>query len=336
MRPHAEAIQSPVQPSVTLVCPAYNEAEGIRQFLEQLDTALSRSAAQFRFRVAIIDDGSTDETAARAHAYLPRHFQLVVCRFTRNFGKEAAMLAGLARYADDANIVMDTDLQHPPALIESMLQAWQEGARIVEAIKSDRGRENALYCYAAAAFYRLMQTSGDLALAGLCDFKLLDREVVALLNELPEKTRFLRGLVQWSGFPSVRLPFEVPARASGRSSWNLLALVKYAIRNLSAFTAAPLQLVTLIGTLTLGTSLILGSIALAQWFAGEAVTGFTTVILLLLLIGSMLMISLGIIGFYLSRIYDEIKSRPAYVVAEEKIAPSNEQNGCTGRKAGSS
>lgn len=310
------------RPGVTLVCPAHDEADGILHFLGTLDAALAEPARQFRFRVAIIDDGSADDTAALARRHAPRHFELVVCRLTRNFGKEAAMLAGLERYADDANIIMDTDLQHPPALIVPMLQAWREGARIVEAVKANRGRENPLYRCAAAGFYGLMQASGGPVLAGLCDFKLLDREVVLTLNRLPEKTRFLRGLVQWSGFSSVRLPFEVPERAQGRSSWRMLTLAKYAVHNLSAFSSAPLQLVTLIGALMLGVSCIMGAITLGQWFAGEALTGFTTVILLLLFIGSMLMISLGIIGFYLSRIYDEIKARPAYVVAEECVMPA--------------
>lgn len=306
---------------VTLICPAHNEADGIEQFLQALDDVLAGQTALYQFRVAIIDDGSSDATAALARAYRPQHFSLIVCRFTRNFGKEAAMLAGLARYADDANIVMDVDLQHPPALIAPMLQAWRDGARVVEAVKSDRGRESLTYRLAATNFYRLMHAFGGLALEGLSDFKLLDREVVLLLNQLPEKTRFFRGLVQWGGFSSVRLPFEVPARANGRTAWSTLNLAKYAARSLSTFTSAPLQLVTLMGAMTLCVSVVMGLITLVQWFAGQAVTGFTTVILLLLFIGSMLMISLGIIGFYLSRIYDEIKARPAYVVAEESITP---------------
>ena len=306
---------------VTLICPAFNEADGIEQFLQTLELALAAQTERYQFRVAIIDDGSSDATTALARAYRPQHFSLIVCRFTRNFGKEAAMLAGLARYADDANIIMDVDLQHPPALIAQMLQAWRAGAKVVDAVKSDRGRESLPYRWAAASFYRLMHVSGGLALQGLSDFKLLDREVVLLLNQLPEKTRFFRGLVQWGGFASARLPFEVPARAKGRTAWSILNLAKYALRSLSAFTSAPLQLVTLMGALTLGVSVVMGLVTLVQWFAGQAVTGFTTVILLLLFIGSMLMISLGIIGFYLSRIYDEIKSRPAYVVAEESVTP---------------
>ncbi|MDO4796110.1 MAG: glycosyltransferase family 2 protein [Brachymonas sp.] len=306
---------------MTLICPARNEADGIERFLQTLDEALAAQSGLYRFRVAIIDDGSSDATAALAQRYRPRHFSLIVCRLTRNFGKEAAMLAGLARYADDANIIMDVDLQHPPALIAGMLQAWRAGARVVDAVKADRGRESWMYRLAAANFYRLMHAFGGLALEGLSDFKLLDREVVLLLNQLPEKTRFFRGLVQWGGFSSVRLPFEVPQRADGRSAWSVLDLAKYAARNLSAFTSAPLHLVTLLGMLTLVVSVVMGLVTLVQWFEGQAVTGFTTVILLLLFIGSMLMISLGIIGFYLSRIYDEIKSRPAYVVAEESITP---------------
>ena len=307
--------------SVTIICPAYNEAAGIRQFLETLDQTLAPLSQKFRFRVVVVDDGSADATADTANTFLPNHFQLVVCQFTRNFGKEAAMLAGLERYIDDANILMDADLQHPPALIAPMLEAWQSGASIVEAVKADRGQENRLYRHASACFYGAMKLMSGFLLANHSDYKLLDNKVVHLLNQLPEKNRFLRGLVLWAGFPTVKLPFLVEERAQGRSSWSIPGLAKYALQNITAFTSAPLQLVTIIGILMLVFNVCLGGLTFYKWLSGDAVTGFTTVILLLLFIASVLMISLGIIGLYIALIYQEIKSRPIYVVAKEVSIP---------------
>ncbi|ODC04852.1 hypothetical protein BFW38_16250 [Terasakiispira papahanaumokuakeensis] len=311
------------RPRVSIICPAYNEAAGILNFLHQLDVTLAPWEAQYRFKVAVVDDGSGDDTAEQAAGYNPAAFELVVCRLTRNFGKEGAMQAGLERYAGEASIVVDTDLQHPLHLIPEMLRHWQAGAKVVESVKTDRGREARWYQWASDCFYRGLRRLSGLELADHSDFKLLDAEVVATLCALPEKTRFFRGLVQWTGYASVQLPFEVQDRAEGESSWGFWTLLRYSIHNLTSFSSAPLYLITLIGALMLAVSAVLGSVSLYQWSQGIAVTGFTTVILLLLFIGSMLMVSLGIIGLYISRIYDELKQRPVYLVASETVkAPS--------------
>lgn len=303
-------------PQITLICPALNEATGIVAFLQQMDLTLSPLVGEFGFQVVVVDDGSTDGTAERVREYQPAGFQLVLCQLSRNFGKEAAIQAGLEGYCADAVIIVDADLQHPLDLIPEMLRQWQAGVAIVEAVKSHRGQESVLYRWASRLFYQSLKTFCRLSLHGQSDYKLLDAAVVKGLLSLPERIRFFRGLVHWAGFSRVELPFVVQQRHSGASSWSVLHLLRYSVRNLTAFTSAPLYLITLLGLLMLVLSLVIGAHTLWLWSTGAAVTGFTTVILLLLLIGSLLLISLGIIGLYIARIYEEVKARPLYFVAQ--------------------
>ena len=311
------------KPTINLICPAMNEGLGIVGFLQALDNQLAVLVEDYAFTVVIIDDGSTDNTAQQVQSYLPANFALTLCQLTRNFGKEAAIQAGLMRYSAAASIILDTDLQHPLNLIPKMLQHWQAGVLVVEAVKISRGKEPFWYAWASKVFYKTMQATGGLALQGQSDYKLLDAKVVEALLALPERIRFFRGLVQWAGFKSEVLPFEVQQRHAGESSWSWLHLLRYSIRNLTAFTSLPLYVITLVGTLMLMFSGILGVHTLYQWATGTAVTGFTTVILLLLFIGSMLLVSLGIIGLYVARIYEETKARPLYLVAKEWHSKSN-------------
>lgn len=302
---------------INLICPAMNEGLGIIAFLQALDNQLAVLVEDYALTVIIIDDGSTDNTAQQVQSYLPVNFTLTLCQLTRNFGKEAAIQAGLMRYSAAASIILDTDLQHPLNLIPQMLQHWQAGVLVVEAVKVSRGKEPFWYAWASKLFYKAMQATGGLALQGQSDYKLLDAKVVEALLDLPERIRFFRGLVQWAGFKSEVLPFEVQQRHAGESSWGWLHLLRYSVRNLTAFTSLPLYIITLVGTLMLFLCGLLGVHTLYQWAMGSAVTGFTTVILLLLFIGSMLLVSLGIIGLYVARIYEETKARPLYLVANE-------------------
>jgi len=303
--------------TVTIISPAYNEQDGIVNFLSSLDETVSHLIDQFDFHVIILNDGSMDNTSAVANSYCAQYFDLTVCNFTRNFGKEAAIVAGIERYRSDAYIVMDADLQHPPELIPEMLALWQQGYKVIESVKSHRGQESLAYKLFSMLFYKSLHILSSLQLENHSDYKLLDNEVAESIRQLPERHRFFRGLVEWLGYPSKQIPFQVPNRENDSPSWSILGLFKYSINSLASFTSAPLHLVTLIGFLMLTISGVLGSIALYQWAFGMAITGFTTVILLLLFIGSVLMISLGLIGLYLSRIYDEIKARPLYLIKDE-------------------
>lgn len=304
---------------ISIICPAYNEAAGILQFLRSVDDAVRPLSDAYRFRLVLIDDGSADCTPEIAADHQGKSFELVVCCLSRNFGKEAALQAGLDLYPDEANILMDADLQHPPELLPAMVLAWDRGAKIVEAVKRSRGAEPRIYRVASRLFYRFMSSAARLDLNNRSDYLLLDASVSRILRLLPERQRFLRGLLQWTGIPRVEIMFDVPPRHAGDSSWSALRLIQYSLSNIAAFSSLPLQLVSVVGAVMLLLSLMLGGITLVRWFEGTAVTGFTTVILLLLIVGSMLMISLGVIGLYLAKIYDEVKQRPLYVLKHGEV-----------------
>lgn len=303
--------------TITILVPVKDEEAALPVLFSKLDEVLAALVSTFQFHVLILDDGSKDNSAELVKKSSPTNYSIGLCSFTRNFGKESAIAAGLERCETDACLLMDADLQHPPELIPNMLEAWQQGGKLVECVKSNRGEESALYKFCSGFFYASFSKMSAIELDAHSDFKLLDKEIVNAINQLPEKSRFFRGLVSWMGYPATRISFDVPNRVHGKTSWGVFGLMKYSLSSLSSFSSAPLQIVTIIGVLMLGLSLIIGSLTLYQWVLGNAVTGFTTVIILLLMIGSMLMISLGLIGLYVSKIYEEVKSRPGYVVKEE-------------------
>ena len=244
--------------------------------------------------------------------------------FTRNFGKEAAIHAGLAQALErtdaSAVIVIDADLQHPPELMAQMLQHWREGAKVVEAVKRARGDEGPLRRLAARTFYSMFTRMSGLRLDQDTDYKLLDREVVVAALELGERARFFRGIVRWLGFPTVQVPFDVAPRAGGSTSWSLRSLAKYAWRNLTSFSSAPLGLVTTFGAVGLAVGAVLAIKAVIDKLQGQALSGFSTVILLQVIFSSLILLSLGIIGSYIALIYDELKRRPHYIIRPGDLA----------------
>jgi polyisoprenyl-phosphate glycosyltransferase len=301
-------------PSVLLVIPVFNEDEVVYVNLQAIVAAAAVIEPEYSLRMLIVDDGSTDGTSQELVRFCAGEKRARWIGFTRNFGKEAAIHAGLDHADADAVIVMDSDLQHPPELIPQMLALWKKGLPVVEGWKSGRGKESFASRVFAAAFYALFGYFSGLDLRGQSDFKLLDRSVVEEYRRLSERRRFFRGLVQWMNYPSARLPFVVPPRATGQTSWGRLRLLRYALDNLTSFSALPLQLVSWMGVLTLAVGFVIGGISLYKKWAGIALDGFTTVILMIVFASGMLMISLGIIGHYLARIYEELKLRPHYVL----------------------
>src|SRR5690606_8090603 len=258
-------------------------------------------------------DGTWDALRSAAAAD-PR---LVAVRLSRNFGKEAALSAGLLAARGAAVVVMDGDFQHPPELIPEMVRLWSEaGAEVVEAVKERHESESVLGRWRAQAFYVLLNRLSGYDLRGASDYKLLDRRVVEAWRGMGERTLFFRGMITWLGFRHASVRFSVPPRYGGRSKWTLVGLARLAANAVTAFSSFPLQIVTLLGLLFMGFSLVLGVQTFYQKVSGHAVDGFTTVILLLLIIGSLLMISLGVIGTYIARIFEEVKGRPRYVVSE--------------------
>lgn len=304
--------------SVAIIVPALNEAVNI---VANMATVRAQLAAVpgVQFTLIVVDDGSTDDTARLVRDAGSADPDLRVLSLNRHFGKESAIYAGLCAARDfDACIVMDSDLQHPPSLIPQMIEHWQAGAPVVEAVKESRGNETRTRRALVQTYYGLFNYLTKLSIRGDSDFKLLDKLVVNAYCELPEHGRFFRGLVKWMGYPSVQIPFDVPESTRERSVWGSTALFRYAINSITSFTAYPLQIVTLLGGLTFMVSVVIGFMALSDKLSGNAVDGFTTVILLILLIGSVLMFSVGLIGIYVGRIYEEVKHRPGYMINHER------------------
>jgi len=308
---------------LSVVLPSYNEEASIPRAAKTITAILTQ--AGIRHELLFVDDGSRDNTWAAIQAQTGLFPQVRGVKFSRNFGKEAAIFAGLAQSKGDCTVVMDCDLQHPPEKVVDMYRLWQNGYQVVEGVKASRGKENPLHTFAAKSFYSMMSTSTGIDMSRASDFKLLDRRAVDTLLAMREKNAFFRALSSWIGFNTAQVEFEVQPRLEGESKWSLLSLVRYAVTNISSFSTAPLQLVTLMGVVVFICSVLLGIHSLWQKFTGQALEGFTTVILLQLFIGSILMICLGIIGYYIAKIYEEIKDRPRYIVAEQCEGKENEQ-----------
>lgn len=297
---------------LSIILPAYNEQDNIGNAFLTISRIVKETTIPFE--IIFVDDGSADSTYLRIQELSAQHAEVKGLSFSRNFGKEAAIFAGLEAASGACCLVMDCDLQHPPALIPEMYLLWKEGYEVVEGIKASRGKENPLHTLCAKGFYHLISSATGIDMSRASDFKLLDRKAVDALLILPERAPFFRALSSWVGFKTTAIPFEVQERTAGTSKWSLWSLIKYAIRNITSFSGVPMQLVTLLGWIMLLISIALGIQSLYRYFSGTALEGFTTVILLQLIIGSVLMISLGIIGHYISRIYDEIKARPRYII----------------------
>lgn len=298
---------------LSIIVPAYNEQDIIEKTFHLVKMILDKAAIPFE--IIFIDDGSKDLTYEKISCLSKRNPQVKGLSFSRNFGKEAAIFAGLEAAKGSCCVIMDCDLQHPPETIIEMYRLWEQGYEVVDGIKSSRGKENPLHTICAKGFYRIISKTTGLNMSQASDFKLLDRRAIEALLIMPERAPFFRALSSWIGFKTASIPFEVQERTVGTSKWSAWSLIKYAIRNITSFSGAPMQFVTFMGWLMFILSIGLGIQSLYRYFTGTALEGFTTVILLQLMIGSVLMISLGIIGHYISRIYDEIKARPRYIIS---------------------
>jgi glycosyltransferase involved in cell wall biosynthesis len=279
------------------------------------------AAVPLSYELICVDDGSTDGTGAR----LTAQHGVVPVLLSRNFGKEPAMVAGLTMARGRAVILMDADLQHPPALIPELIAKWQEGFDVVNAVKSDRGRESLPYRLAAGTFYRILSRAMGQDLQNHSDFKLLDRAVVDALLACEERNRFLRGLVAWLGFSVADVPFVVSPRAGGTTSWTLAGLVRYSTRSIVAFSSVPLVSIAWLGFVTTGLGILLSAQTLWNYVRGVAVDGFTTTILAVLIMGGTILFCLGVIAVYLAAIYDELKRRPVFVVRSPQTSSSRPQ-----------
>lgn len=302
-------------PEVSIIVPAFNEAEGLALFLEQLFAVL-RTCTQSH-EVWVIDDGSRDATWDSFLGVLPQYPELRGLRFTRNFGKEAAIIAGMRQARGRSVIFMDSDGQHPPALLPQMLDLWRKGeAQIVAAQKANRDTNSLMARINAKLFNGLMHMLTGLDLEGASDFRLLDRRVVDALLKFPEKVRFFRGMTVWTGFKTVSVQFDVPPRIAGTTSWNTSQLMRLAITAITSFSAKPLGMIFRLGLLGMVAAGLLFLQALYSWFTHIAVSGWTSMTVVILFFGSANLLGIGVLGAYLAQIFEEIKGRPEFLIAE--------------------
>ena len=301
--------------NISLIIPFFNEEEQVDNTLDTVIPILE-SVTPF-YEIIAVDDGSKDKTWSILSQRAQDNPTIHAIRFSRNFGKEAAICAGLDHVGGDLAILMDGDLQHPPQYIPHMVRLWEEGYDIVEGVKKSRGKENPFYHFMAKSFYRIFTKLSGVDMANASDFKLLDRKVIDAWKALDEKNTFFRGLSAWLGFKKTTIEFEVAPRTHGKSKWSLTGLWRLSVNAITSFSSVPLVFITWGGLLFFVLALIIGIITLIRFFSSTAVEGFTTVILLLLIIGGAIMMSLGLIGTYISKIYDEVKGRPRYLKMTE-------------------
>lgn len=300
---------------LSVIIPSYKEEKMIARTAETIGQILAE--ASIPYELLFVDDGSGDNTWSEIKKAAEKDSNVHGVHFSRNFGKEAAMFAGLARAAGDCCVVIDCDLQHPPEKIVEMYRLWEEGYEVVEGIKDDRGEESGAHRFAAKSFYSLISSAVGMDMSSASDFKLLDRKVVDTLNQMPEKNVFFRALSYWVGFKKTEVRYCVQERTAGESKWSTKSLIKYALSNITSFSSAPLHLITLLGIFMLAVAAVFSVITLVQKLSGSAAEGFTTVIILLLFTGSVIMLSLGVIAYYIGKMYEELKGRPRYIISEE-------------------
>lgn len=301
--------------TLCVVIPAYNEEAGLEINLQTVAAALDE--AGIPYELLVVDDGSTDRTWEILKRQAAQSERISALRLSRNFGKEAAIFAGLDAASGEAVAVMDCDLQHPPALLVDMYRLWQQGYEMVEAVKADRGRESWLSKMLANAFYKILRLLSGLDLKNSSDFRLMDRKVVNALRRMPERQTFFRGMSTWVGYKRTQIFFDVPPRQAGNSKWQRGRLYRFALSAISAYSSLPMQVVTVAGLLFLLFGVVLAIQTLYTKFSGQALDGFTTVILLMIITGSIIMLGLGVIGNYIAKIYEEIKGRPRYLITEQ-------------------
>lgn len=306
---------APANVALSLILPVYGEGVHLAGSLATIQRVMDSVGESYE--VIVVDDGSPDNSWAVIKACSQSDARVRGLRLSRNFGKDAAICAGIEAALGDALIVMDADLQHPPSLIPEMVRIWRSGAAdVIEATKETGSRESIVVGWRRRLFSVAMRRLAGLDLEGASDFRLFTRPVREAWLRMGEKNLFFRGMLAWLGFRRVKVPFRVADRAAGKSRWSTSQLVAFALGSLTAFSNVPVRLASLLGFTFSGFAAVFGTYALVLKLSGSALTGFTTVILLQLIVGSGMFLSLGIIGEYVGRIYEEVKNRPRYVISD--------------------
>jgi glycosyltransferase involved in cell wall biosynthesis len=305
---------------LSVVAPVHDEGAGVDRFVRRVGEVLD--PAGVRYEVVLVDDGSSDDSWGRIRAQSFHNHRVRGVQLSRNFGKEQAVLAGLEHASGDAVVVLDADLQHPPEAIPEMVRRWREGAHVVEAVKRNRTGQGLGNRLAARLFNATFTRLTTVDLLNATDFRLLSRTAVDALLRLPEHATFFRGTSSWIGFRRAVIEVDIASRAQGGSRWTFRSLARLAVNGLTSFTAAPLHLVTLGGLAFAGFAVVLGVQTIVRWLRGGSLEGFPTVILVLLVMGTFILLGLGIIGEYLARIHDEVRGRPRYLVQDTVSRPA--------------
>lgn len=301
---------------VSLVVPVYNEQDCIAAFLERVDLALGAISPNIGFEILFVDDGSRDATRRVIEQAAAARHDIALVSLSRNFGKEAALLAGLRHARGDAVIPLDVDLQDPPEVIPRMIACWMAGARVVNARRAARHADSWMKRTSATAFYRVFNMMAEYPIPrGVGDFRLLDREVVETVCQLGERSRFNKALFSWVGFETEEISYDRPAREAGESRWSYWKLLKLALDGIFASSTAPLRIWTWVGLLMAVLSLAYSAYIFARTsLFGVDLPGYASTVILILTFGGLNMFALGIIGEYIGRIYTEVRQRPHYVV----------------------
>jgi dolichol-phosphate mannosyltransferase len=308
-------------PKISIVAPIYNEAENIPELYRRLSEVLDSTDEQWE--IVMIDDGSTDGSTDLIREYHSRDPRVVPVIFARNFGHQIAVTAGLDYARGDAVVIIDSDLQDPPEVIFDMIEKWREGYEVVFAVRTEREGETWFKEFTASLFYRLIYRITDVDIPlDTGDFRLMDRKVVDVMGQMRERHRFLRGMSVWVGFKQTGVEYKRAARFSGETKYPFRKMLKFATDAITSFSYFPLQLAMYIGFISAGISILAIPIVVIMRLAGsQAFFGQASTLIAVLFLGGVQLISLGILGEYIGRIYDEAKGRPLYIVSE---APEKE------------
>lgn len=299
---------------LSLVTPMHDEAPALDAFFARVDAAAAGLGVELE--IVCVDDGSRDDTYERLAARAAADPRIRLIGLSRNFGKEAALTAGLDAASGDMVVPIDADLQDPPELIAEFLALWEQGYDVVYGVRADRASDTAAKRVTAGAFYRVFNLVSDHPIpASAGDFRLMDRQVVEALKRLPERNRFMKGLFAWVGFRQVGVPYVRPPRSAGTSSWGWLKLWRFAVDGITAFTTAPLRVWSVVGVLAALAAILFGLVIIVRVLVvGRDVPGYASLMVVLLFGFALQMIALGVLGEYVGRMYEEVKRRPIYMV----------------------
>lgn len=306
---------------ISVIVPCYNEESTIELFHKAITSMWEEDSNlkdNYELELQFIDDGSKDKTYPILKELSKKDSRVHFASFSRNFGKEAAMFCGLRQATGDAAVMIDADLQHPVETIKDMIKKWEEGYEIVEGMKSSRGKENKSHGLFANLFYKMISKMTGFDMKNSSDFKFLDRKVIDALDTFTEKETFFRALTFWTGYKSTFVEYEVKERVAGNSKWSTKSLIKYAFKNLTAFTFTPLYFIAVLGIIVLLVGIGLGIDAVISYFLGKAVGGYPSLVVLISLSTGAILLSLGIIAVYVAKMFQEIKNRPRYILQDKE------------------